>query len=122
MSNTPNMHADISPAPVSPRSGQAGLSSASYSRVGCGQGLVEAGRKLSTECGNIWLEPDTDYSQGVGARTQRGGGGNLKGKKASLRALEKISSRGIILPPQAPAPQSRDASITKSGWQNFKCV
>lgn len=93
------MHADISPAPVSPRRRQAGPSNASHSRVGCGQGLVEAGRKLSTQCGNIWLEPDTDYSQGVGARTQRGGG-NLKGKKWHLRALEKNKQQRNHPPPR----------------------
>lgn len=99
MSNTPNTHADISPAPMSPRSGQAGLSNASYSRVGCGQGLVEAGRKLSTECGNIWLEPDTDYSQGVGARTQQGGGRQPQGENSISQSFRKNKQQRNHPPP-----------------------
>lgn len=58
----------------------------------------------------------------LGPEHNKEGGGNLKGKTASLRALEKNKQQRNHPPPKAPPPQSRDVSITKSGWQNFKCV
>lgn len=85
-SNTHTHPAPISPLPPAP--GQAKLSSASHGRVGCGWD-VDAAWKLSVQCGNVWLGPDTQIRGEVLGPEGKEQGEGPEGKEVlSLRALK----------------------------------